>query len=171
MKLPNRISKLIAITMTVAALAAVGHIGTAEAQNVRVFRGTAIAGFIPGQSLYCSMAYLNRSEEGGGPVRVQAYIYDSTGRLLSRTDPVELQPDQFQTFIIDRDALPVEGEAGTRRAQVRVDFQFQADASHTLISERNFLASAETVDNRTGGTAGGPYFTGSVTVSDDGFGD
>ena len=162
----NSITKLITLTMAVAALAVVGYIGTAEAQNVRVFRGTALAGFVPGQSLHCSMAYLGRSEEGGGTVQVTTYVYDQTGRLLSRTDPVELRRGQFHTSIIDRDGLPVEGEARTRRAQVRVEFQFQVDASQTLISDKDFLVTVEGVNN----SSGGSYFTGTPPVSDDNFG-
>jgi hypothetical protein len=165
MKIRSRITKLIAITMAVTTLAVVGYIGTAEAQNVRVYSGTAIVGFIPGQSLHCSMAYLNGSEEAG-PVRVQAYVYDATGRLLSRTDPVELRRGQFNTYNIDRDGLPVEGEARTRRAQVRVEFQFQVDASQTLISDKDFLVTVEGVNN----SSGGSYFTGTPPVSDDNFG-
>ena len=152
--------------MAAAALAVVGYIGTAEAQNVRVFRGAALAGFIPGQSLHCSMAYLRGSEEGGGTVQVTTYVYDATGRLLSRTDPVELRRGQFHTYIIDRDGLPVEGETRTRRAQVRVEFQFQVDASNTLISDKDFLVTVEGVNN----SSGGSYFTGTPPVSDDNFG-
>jgi hypothetical protein len=112
------------------------------------------------------MAYLGGSEEGGGTVQVTTYVYDSTGRLLSRTDPVELRRGEFHTSIIDRDGLPVEGEARTRRAQVRVEFQFQADASQTLISDKDFLVTVEGVNN----SSGGSYYTGTLPVSDDSFG-
>jgi hypothetical protein len=166
----NSITKLITLTMALAAIAVIGSSWTTQAQQVRVFKGTALAGFIPGQSLHCSMAYVGRPEEGGGPVRVTAYVYDSAGNLLSRTDPVELRLGQFHTYVIDRDGLPVEGDARTRRAQVRVEFRFQVDARQTLSPAENFLATVETVENRSGkasSSLGGDYFTGTVTVSGD----
>lgn len=162
----NSITKLITLTMAVTAIAVISSSWTTQAQHVKVFKGTALAGFTPGQSLHCSMAYLGRSEEGGGTVQVTTYVYDAAGRLLSRTDPVELRRGQFLTSIIDRDGLPVEGAARTRRAQVRVEFQFQVDASQTLISDKDFLVTVEGVNNSTGGS----YFTGTPPVSDDNFG-
>ena len=52
-------------------------------------------GFIHGQRL--SYTFSNPNEEGNQPVRVQAYIYDATGRLLTQTDPVELKPGDSYT--------------------------------------------------------------------------
>ena len=48
-----------------------------------------------------------------------AYIYDSNGNLLSRTDPAEVPAGQFRPLRFNRDDLPVAGEEGTGRLQVR----------------------------------------------------
>ena len=150
MKTRSTITKLITITMAVAAMAVVGSIWTTQAQEVRVFRGTALAAFIPGQSLHFSLANMSTREEGGEPIRAQAYIYDSRGNILSQTDPVEVPAGQSHTFIVNRDNLAVAGEEGTGRLQVRAVIQVAImDGS---VSPINLPVSMELVDNGTGGT-------------------
>lgn len=119
--------------------------------------------FLPGQRL--SYSLFNPNEEGSQPVRVQAYIYDSYNRLMTRSDPVELRPGQFHTLNINRDDLRLAGEEGTELLQVRAEIHVASmDGS---VRPVKLLVSEEVVNNRTGTTAGGPYFTGSVTVSAD----
>jgi hypothetical protein len=123
-------------------------------------------GFIPGQSL--RYTFFNPNEEGSQPVRVSAYSYDATGRLLTQTHPIELQPGESYTSIINRDDLLVEGEKGTGRVQMATGIQvLLMDGS---VRNVEIPLSVELVDNRTGRTQDGGYvyFTGSVTVSDDG---
>jgi hypothetical protein len=129
-------------------------------------KSNTVIGLIHGQSLRYS--FFNPNEEGSQPVRVQAYIYDSYGNLMTQTDPVELRPGQFQTVDVNRDDLRVAGEKDTGRLQVRAGIQVMLmDGS---VRSVNLPISIEIVNNRTGSTNTGTYFTGSVTVSDDGFG-
>jgi hypothetical protein len=122
-------------------------------------------GFLPGQRL--SYSFFNPNEEGSQPVRVQAYIYDSSNRLMTQRS-VELRPGQFHTFNINRDDLRLAGEEGTGLLQVRAEIQVASmDDSGRPVK---LSVSMERVDNRTGVTNAGTYFTGTVTVSDDGFG-
>jgi len=121
--------------------------------------------FIPGESL--SYTFFNPNEEGSEPVRVQAYGYDAIGRLTSTIDPVELRPGESYTARINRDDLRVAGEELTGRLIVATAIQVVSmDGS---VRPVNLHVWVERVDNRTGTTKGGPYFTGSVTVSADGF--
>lgn len=121
--------------------------------------------FTPGESLDYSFFY--PSEEGSQPVQVRAYVYDSYGNLLKQTYPVELRPGHGHTFKIKRDDLRVAGEELTGRLLVRTVLQcVLMDGSMRPIK---LHVSTERV-NRTGSTTGGNYFTGTVTVSDDGFG-
>jgi hypothetical protein len=120
-------------------------------------------GFIPGQSLHYT--FFNPTEE---PVRVSAYGYDHTGRLIAQTDPVELQPGESYTSIINRDDLFVVGEKGTGRVQMATGIQaLFMDGS---VREVELPVSVELVDNRTGRTQDGGYvyYTGTVSVSGDG---
>lgn len=120
---------------------------------------------LPGQSL--RYTFYNENDPGSQPVRVRAYVYDATGRLLAQTDPVELQPGQTHTVEIKRDDLRVAGEGLTGRSQMRAGFQVALmDGS---VRNVNIPVWLELVDTATGTTQGGNYYTGSVTVSGDGF--
>ena len=122
-------------------------------------------GLIPGQSL--RYTFYNQNDPGSQPVRVRGYVYDAAGRLLAQTDPVELQPSQAHTVEIRRDDLRVAGEELTGRLQVRAGFQVALmDGS---VRNVNIPVWLELVNTATGTTQGGTYYTGSVTVSSDGF--
>ena len=122
-------------------------------------------GLIPGQSL--RYTFYNQNDPGSQPVRVRAYIYDAAGRLLTQTDPVELRSGQAHTVEIKRDDLRVAGEEVMKRLQVRTGFQVAVmDGS---LRNVNIPVWLELVDTATGTTQGGSYYTGSVTVSSDGF--
>ena len=122
-------------------------------------------GIIPGQSL--RYTFYNQNDPGSQPVRVRAYISDATGRLLTQTDPVELRPGQAHSLEIKRDDLRVAGEDVMKRLQVRAGFQ--AALMDGSVRNVNIPAWLELVDTATGTTQGGEYYTGSVTVSSDGF--
>ena len=124
--------------------------------------------FLHGQRL--SYSFFNPNEEGSQPVRVGTYTYDAAGRLMAQTDPVELRPGETYISNIDRDDLQVAGEERTGRLQVRVAIRIVLmNGSERAV---NVPVWMELVDNRTGSTisgSSGTYYTGSVTVSDDGF--
>lgn len=121
--------------------------------------------FRPGERL--SYTICNPDEEGSQPVSAHTYTYDATGRLLSQTNPVVLLPGQCSTSNINRDDLSVAGEEKTGRLQVGTGVQvLLMDGSVRPIK---FSVSRERVDNRTGSTSGGSYYTGTVSVSGDGF--
>ena len=123
--------------------------------------------FYPGEQL--SYTFFNPNEEGSQPVRVQAYVYDAAGRLMTQTDPVELLPGQVHTARIDRDALRVAGEKVPGRVEVRAGVQtVLLDGSVRHVSIPVWM---ELVDKPTGSTTSGQgdYFTGTVSVSGDGF--
>ncbi len=121
-------------------------------------------GFIPGETL--SYTFFNPNEEGSQPVRVTTYIYDAPGRLLKQTAPVVLQPGESYTANINRNDLPVAGEERTGPLQVRAGIQVAL--MDGLVRPVKFAVSVERVDS-TGSTSGGSYFTGTITVSGDGF--
>ena len=95
------------------------------------------------------------------------YVYDSYGNLLRQTDPVVLRPGDLHVLDIDRDDLPAPGEERTGRLQVREGIQVALmDGS---VRPVKLSVSMEVVNNRTGSTSGGDYYTGTVSVSGDGF--
>jgi hypothetical protein len=124
----------------------------------------AIIGFNPEERL--SLSVLNPPEEGGTPVRAQAYIYDGIGRLTARSAEVDLRLGQSYTFAFNHADLLMAGEERTGRKQVRAVVQVAfMDGS---VRPFKLPVWVEIVNNRTGTSTGGEYFTGSVTVSGDG---
>jgi hypothetical protein len=121
---------------------------------------------LPGQSLHFTI--LNPKEDGGEPVSVTTYTYDSIGRLTSQSAPVKLEPGECHTFVVNYGDLRTTGEERTGRVQVSAGIQVvMADGS---VRSLNLPAWMEVVNNQTGSTSGGgDYFTGTVSVSGDGF--
>ena len=119
--------------------------------------------FNPGQRL--SYTFINPNEEDSQPVRVTTYIYDAPGRLVSQSQPVELKPGQIHTFNINYDDLRVSGPVPVR-AGIQVVLM---DGS---VRHVNIPVGMELVNNSTGRTiesSAGTYYTGTVSVSGDGF--
>jgi hypothetical protein len=98
------------------------------------------------------------------------YTYDALGRLASQTTPVKLEPGESHTFDVNYDDLQVKGEEGSGRKQLSGVVQFALmDGSVRPVKIHIWR---EVVNNRTGSSTNtGTYYTGSVTVSDDGFGE
>lgn len=119
-------------------------------------------GFIPGESIRYTV--LNTNEE---PVRVHAYGYDHANRLLVETAPVVLRPGESYTAIINRDDLFVEGEKGTGRVQMATGVQ--AVLMDGSVRHVDLPVWIEQMENRTGQSSAGTYYTGTVSVSGDGF--
>lgn len=120
--------------------------------------------FLPGERL--SYTFINPNEEGSQPVRVSTYGYDGMGRLVSQTDPVQLRPGEFYIANIKREDLRVPGEELTGRLPVSTVIEVVSmDGS---VRPVNLHVSMERVD-RTGSSSGGTYYTGTVSVSGDGF--
>jgi hypothetical protein len=155
MKTRSTITKLIALTVAVAAMAVIGSIcWTTEAQHTRLIFATdqGIYGFVPGQTARFSVANLSAPEQGGGPVRAQVKLYDAQGNVLAQSEEVELRPGQFRTFDFNRDDLLVAGEPGTGRLQVRPGIGILKSRDGGSTWPNNIPASMELVDNRTGAT-------------------
>jgi hypothetical protein len=169
MKIRNTITKVVTLTMVVAAMAVIGSTVTAEAQqHVRVFEGISFAGVIPGQMLRFSVLNLNAPEQGSQPARAQVLLYDAQGNVLARSQEVELSPGQFRIFDFNRDDLSPAGDPGTGRLQVRGVYRLFLDDGSTLTPEQ-FPVSMEVVDNRTGKTVLGYQngYVGWVKISPD----
>jgi hypothetical protein len=107
--------------------------------------------------------------EESQPVSVTSYTYDTMGNLTSQTGPVRLEPGECHTFDVNYDDLRLKGEEGSGRVQLSgvVQFSFM-DGSVRPVKVHVWR---EVVNNQTGSTTGGDYFTGTVTVSSDGFDD
>ncbi len=166
MNIRNTTTKLVTLAIVVAAIAAVGAHRTAGQATNPTGHYHCIIGFAPGQTLRFSL--FNPKEQGSEPVRASAYIYDSTGRLITKTEETAIAPGQFHSFDFNRDMLSTGGEPGTGRLQVRGVIQVSFSDGSVRTVRASFPVSIEVIDNTSGQTTGGDYYTGSVTVSGDG---
>lgn len=160
MNIRSKLTRLVTISIALIALVVVGTGWTTKAQQGDTLRGTTLVGFIPGQTMRFSMGNLSI----GGPVRAQVSLYDAQGNLVVRSQEVAVSPSHFHSFDFKRTDLALAGEPNTGRLQLRAEVQFQRDANQTPIPPNRFPVTVELLDSRTGGT----YFTGTITVSDDG---
>jgi len=78
-------------------------------------------------------------------------IFGGSGNLIAQSPEQVIPPGEFRSFDFNRDALPLQGEPGTNRAQARIKpfFEFESGRLSPV------LASFEIVDGSTGRTASG----------------
>ena len=117
MKIRNTITKLITITMAVAAMAVIGSIWTTQAQHVRVFDGVTFAAVVPGQAIRLSVG--NTAESATNRFVYMYYtVSNPSGVPLYESGRIQVPPREFRFSDVSRRDLNTEGEPGTGRAQV-----------------------------------------------------
>ena len=111
----------------------------------------------------------NPNEEGSETVRVGTYTYDGLGRLTSQSPPAVLRPGESCTFEVNYDDLKVAADA-TGRVQVGSGIQvLMMDGSVRTVKLSVWRELVSTRTGSTNGGDGGDYYTGTVSVSGDGF--
>ena len=165
MKPRSRITKLIAITMAVAAMAvigsslAAGRAGAAGLSDPDIYIKfpSRVVGIIPGEGLRISVGSAANSigDQADFTIKVTnaggVPLYDSEWKYV----PVR----RFSFLDVSREDLNTEGEPGTRRAEVMVTVTLRVPAGS---NPEDFFGSLEVVDERTGSTK---WYIGYVKVS------
>ncbi len=106
-----------------------------------------------GQTLRISVVNPHEPAGPGKPVVFTAMIRRANGSVIARSDEITLAPGEFHSFDFNRADLPLAGEAGTGRLQVRSEIRrrfFPGTAARS--SQGNFPGVIELVDNLTGKT-------------------
>jgi hypothetical protein len=119
------------------------------------FGNDIMIGIVPAQSLLVTL--FNPPTTGPEAPRrsiVRVKIFDAESNLIAQSPDLLIPPGDSRSFRVDRDALPVPGEARTQRLQVRAHIEAITDDSSTIpIQTRSgLIASVEVVDNSTGRT-------------------
>lgn len=166
MKIRNMFNKPLIVALVVTAMMAIGAHRTSGQVERLTGEAHYLVGFVPGQTLRLSV--FNSLAPSSTPVIAQAYVYDSTGRLLAQTQPTTIKGGQFHSFDFKREALLAAGEAGTGRLQVRGGIRISVGDLPDTNLPASFPFSLEVMDTA-GGTPTGSYYTGTVSVSGDGF--
>jgi hypothetical protein len=112
-----------------------------------------LMGIVPGQTLRVTLFNppASGSEASPEPVSGHVKIFDGLSGQIAQSPEKVIPPGEFRSFDFNRDALPLPGEPGTNRAQVRIKpfFNFESGRLSPV------LASFEIVDASSGRTAKG----------------
>ena len=155
MKIRNTITKLMTITMAVAAIAVlgssgmagrIGASGSAASQNIlkQIALFSPPIGFKLGETFRVSV--VNPDEPDiitGAQVNGHVKIFDSTGQPLAESEEVVLLPGQISNFDFNRDDLHVAGERGTGRLEVRAEIHYRYAERRGQITPSHFPITVE----------------------------
>jgi hypothetical protein len=155
MKTRNRITKLITITMVVAAMAVIGSswaagragaAGRSDVNDMYIFQSP--VGIIPGEGLRISVGSAANSSTTGW------FRYSTTnpgGVPLYESEWIEVPQGGFDFSDVSRRDLNTEGEPGTRRVQMMVRVEIEAPSGS---KPSDVIVSVEIIEEATGRTSG-----------------
>ncbi|MCI0390285.1 MAG: hypothetical protein MOB07_16165 [Acidobacteria bacterium] len=114
-----------------------------------------LIGFIPGQTLQVSALHPDAPGEDGRKFKMlfAVTVLLADGRVVAQRDEITLDPGEFHSFKLKRDDLPLAGEPGTGRVQVRAQViwkKLHLKQEFPTLVELPVLV--EIVDDRTGKT-------------------
>jgi prepilin-type processing-associated H-X9-DG protein len=111
------------------------------------FGNDIMMGFIPGQTLLVTI-FNPPASETGASANGHVKVFSGDDGLLMQSPEQVIQPGESRSIKINRNEIPLSGEPGTNRAQVRVKpfFNFESERLSPV------LVSFEIVDNNTGKT-------------------
>ena len=128
----------------------VGAQSSVESNETIVPGATALLGLARGESLRFSAFNPSKTESGlrNEPISMQLKLYDAHGDVIAESPQIEIPPGEFRFVDFNHDELPVAGEPGTARNQIRT----QALWGLRTHSQINVATSLEVVDSSTGGS-------------------
>jgi hypothetical protein len=116
-------------------------------------------GLARGQTLRINVANINKQRPCcvNNLKQIGLGIHNFNGDVIAQRDEIALEPGQFHSFDFNRDDLPLIGEAGTGRLQVRavIRYRFLSIVDRTQLTPDDFPNSIEVIDNSTGQTVDG----------------
>ena len=120
-----------------------------------------MTGIVPGQTLRVSLFNpLSSASEAGSDAQSKSFsghvkVFDASGNLIAQSADLVVAPGELRYFDIIRHALPLPGEPGTGRLQVRMEARISRTNPVQLENavEVFYRSSYEVIDNSTGRTA------------------
>ncbi len=129
------------------------------------------AGFVFGQTLRVTLAHVSGpAGQDQPPPNVQAgvWLLDSSGRVIAQSAQVQIPLNEFHSFDFNRAALPLPGEPGTGRLQVRARLVITVAPPYRITDDPRgtglLVPSLELIDNNTGATKSAIKIEGTLTL-------
>ena len=128
----------------------VGAQSSGESNETIVLGKTALVGLARGDMLRFTAFNPVETESGrpNEPINMQLKLYDAHGDIIAESPQIEIPPGEFRWIDFNRDDLPVAGEPGTGRLQVRTVPLWGLRSRHRIFVS----VSLETLENSTSGT-------------------
>jgi hypothetical protein len=111
---------------------------------------TNLLGLIQGETLRFTAFNPTETDSGRAnePISLQLKLYDQHGDVIAVSPKVVIPPGEFRSVDFNRDDLPLSGEPGTTRAQLRTMPLWGLRARTRL----HISTSLEVINNTNGGT-------------------
>jgi hypothetical protein len=149
------LSRSLAISRLVGIVVAGAFVlGAAEAGDVSGVVSQGSIGFVTGQSIRVSISSV--AAEGASaplPLVVTVHFFDATGDEIAVSPVMTVGPGHTRTYIVRRSSLPLPGEPGTGRLQVRTETHMQV-LSQPLGQSQVVHTVGELVEDATGKNSG-----------------
>lgn len=119
-----------------------------QADEITRVGATAMVGLARGDRLRFTAfnPSTTESHERNEPIRMQVKLYDAAGEVIAESPAVVIPPGGFRSVDFNRDDLPIAGEPGTARAELRTIPLWGLRPRVRF----NVSTSLELVDNSTG---------------------
>jgi hypothetical protein len=105
-------------------------------------------GFVRGETARISVTLLRLANPQQPAISARIQLLDTEGRVISQSDEIRVEPDQIRFWDAPRDLIPVSGEPGTGRLQVRTRIVVTTSAND--FDPESLMFAIEIVDANTG---------------------
>jgi hypothetical protein len=107
-------------------------------------------GFVRGETARISVTLRRLANPEQPPVSARIQLLDTEGGVISQSGEIRVEPGQIRFWDAPRDLIPVSGEPGTGRLQVRT--RVVVTPSATDFDPESLLPTIEIIDGNTGRT-------------------
>jgi hypothetical protein len=107
-------------------------------------------GFAPGETARISVTLRRLANPELPPINARIQLLDTEGKVIAQSDEIKVEPGQIRFWDAPRNQIPLSGEPGTRRLQVRTRIVVKASA--TDFDPESVMPAIEIIDGITGRT-------------------
>src|SRR5215475_6101627 len=107
-------------------------------------------GFAPGETARISVTLRRLVNPELPPINARIQLLDTEGSVIAQSDEIKVEPGQIRFWDAPRNQIPVSGEPGTRRLQVRARMVITTSAPD--FDPESVMPTIEIIDGITGRT-------------------